>query len=119
MKHALALTIAGFISTFATLAGADATLTYELTEADGSKAGKKFSTARFYVRIDDAADEKNYLLFEAGKFFPLYTVDQANSTYTQLTPEVIAYMGPNTTAKKKADAQTPIRIKVSGWRCAG
>lgn len=107
MKHALVLTIATVALTFTGLAGADATLTYELSEADGSKVIKKFSTARFYVRIDNPADEKRYLLFEAGKFFPLYEVDQAESTYKQLTPEVIPYMGPDTMAKKAADAHTP------------
>jgi hypothetical protein len=104
MKHALVLSIGAFTLAFASMAGADATFTYELTEADGKKTVKTFSTARLYVRIDDAADEKRYLLFEAGKFFPLYAVDQAKSTYAQLTQDVIPYMGPETEAKKKADA---------------
>ena len=107
MKHALAITFAALILSFTAPAGADATLTYELTEADGSKTEKKFSTARLYVRIDDSADEKRYLLFEAAKFFPLYSVNQAESSYTQLTPKVIPYMGPETAAKKAADAYTP------------
>lgn len=107
MKHSLVLTIAAVTLAFTRLAGADATLTYELTEGDGSKSVKKFSTSRFYVRIDDPAQEKRFLLFEAGKFFPLYAVDQAKSTYTQLTPEVIPFMGPDTAAKKKADAHKP------------
>jgi hypothetical protein len=107
MKHALSITFATLISLFNAPAGADATLTYELTEADGSKTTKKFSTARLYVRIDDSADEKRYLLFEAAKFFPLYSVNQAESSYTQLTPKVIPYMGPETMAKKTADAHTP------------
>lgn len=107
MKHALAFSFAGLMLLLNAAAGADATLTYELTEADGSKTEKKFSTARFFVRIADSADEKRYLLFEAGKFFPLYAVDQEKGSYTQLTPEVIPFMGPDTLAKKKADAHTP------------
>ena len=107
MKNVLAITCTTFLLAFTTPAGADATLTYELTEADGSKTTKKFSTARLYVRIDDSADEKRYQLFEAAKFFPLYSVNQAESSYTQLTPKVIPYMGPETMAKKAADAHTP------------
>ena len=107
MKHALAFSFATLMLLLNAAAGADATLTYELTEADGSKTEKKFSTARLYVRIDDSADEKRYLLFEAAKFFPLYSVNQAESSYTQLTPKVIPYMGPETAAKKAADAYTP------------
>ena len=107
MKHALAFSFATLMLLLNAAAGADATLTYELTEADGSKTEKKFSTARLYVRIDDSADEKRYLLFEAAKFFPLYSVNQAESSYTQLTPKVIPYMGPETMAKKAADAHTP------------
>lgn len=105
MKHSLILIFATVVLAFTKLAGADATLTYELTEADGSKAVKKFSTARFYVRIDDPADEERYLLFEAGKFFPLYEVDQAKSTYRLVTPEVIVFMGPDNPAKKEANAK--------------
>jgi len=93
---------------------ADATLTYELTEADGNKTVKQFSTARFFVRIDDPADTNQYLLFQAGKFFPLYSVDSAKKSYTRLTPEVIPYMSPesrihhganNTTSAVKNDSE--------------
>lgn len=101
------LTAAALAACTVSLANADATLTYALSEADGSKTEKKFSTARFYVRIDDAADADRYMLFEAGKFFPLYAVDRKNSTYSRLTPKVVPYMGPETEAKKKADAHTP------------
>jgi hypothetical protein len=96
--------------TFTTLAGADAALTYELIGTDGIKTVKKFSTARFFVRVDDPEDEKHYLLYQAGKFFPLFSVDQANATYTRLTPTVTPYMGPETTAKKVAD-ETPSEVK--------
>ena len=85
---------------------ADAALTYELTGDGDSKTVKQFSMARFFIRIDDPADEDKYLLFQAGKFFPLFSVDKASSAYTRLTPAVTPFMGPDTTAKKKADAQT-------------
>ncbi|MGB5582315.1 MAG: hypothetical protein WBO93_01745, partial [Gammaproteobacteria bacterium] len=42
------------------MAHADATLTYELSGADGGKTVKKFSTARFFIRIDDPADKDQY-----------------------------------------------------------
>jgi hypothetical protein len=84
---------------------ADAALTYELTGDGNSKTVKQFSMARFFIRIDDPADKDQYLLFQAGKFFPLFSVDQAKETYTRLTPPVTPYMGPDTTAKKKADTQ--------------
>jgi hypothetical protein len=86
---------------------ADATLTYELTAADGSKNTKKFSTARFYVRIDDPVDKESYLLFEAGKFFPLYAVNPVNSTYSRLTPEVTPYMSPQSRVHHGADKKAP------------
>jgi hypothetical protein len=84
---------------------ADATLTYELRGADNTTTVKKFSTARFFVRIDDPDDAERYLLFEAGKFFPLYEVDQAKGTYSLVTPEVIVFMGPDNPAKKEANAK--------------
>lgn len=61
---------------------ADATLTYELSGPETNKTVKKFSLARFFARIDDPAEAERYLLFQAGKFFPLYAVDKANQTYT-------------------------------------
>lgn len=85
---------------------ADATLKYELTGADGSKVVKQFSIARFFVRIDDPADKDRYLLYQAGKFFPLFSVDQANSNYTRLTPAVTPYMSPHSREHHGADQTT-------------
>ena len=97
-------TLAIVLTAFATsVARADATLTFELSDGDGSKTTKKFSTARFYVRIEDVADKNRYLLFEAGKFFPLYSVNTANNSYTLLTPEVIPYMSPQARVHHGAD----------------
>jgi len=103
MKHALAITFATLILSFNAPAGADATLKYELTEADGSKTEKNFSAARFFVRIDDPADKERYLLYQAGKFFPLFSVDQAKSNYTRLTPAVTPYMSPHSREAHGAD----------------
>ncbi len=47
---------------------------------------KIISLARFFARIDDPADPNSYLIYQTGKFFPLYRVDQANKSYTRLTP---------------------------------
>jgi hypothetical protein len=94
MKHSLILILASVVLAFTKLVSADATLTYQLVEADGSKAEKKFSTARFFIRIDDPADKDQYLLFQAGKFFPLFSVDQAKNSYTRLTSTVTPYMSP-------------------------
>jgi len=103
MKHALAITFAALILSFNAPAGADATLTYELTSAGDSKTVKQFSMARFFVRIDDPAEKDQYLLFQAGKFFPLFSVDQANNTYTRLTSTVTPYMSPQSREHHGAD----------------
>ena len=66
----------------------DATLVYELAGPDSPKAEKTFSVARFWVRVDDPAEKDQYLLFQAGKFFPMYRVEPTAQTYTRLTPEV-------------------------------
>jgi hypothetical protein len=66
----------------------DATLVYELGGPDSPKAEKAFSVARFWVRVDDPAEKDQYLLFQAGKFFPMYRVEPTAQTYTRLTPEV-------------------------------
>lgn len=66
----------------------DATLVYELAGPDSPKAEKTFSVARFWVRVDDPAEKDQYLLFQAGKFFPMYRVAPTAQTYTRLTPEV-------------------------------
>ncbi|MEJ2309658.1 MAG: hypothetical protein P8Z78_10130 [Gammaproteobacteria bacterium] len=79
---------------------ADARLTYGLSGPDGNKSVKHFSIARFFVRIDDPADTGNYLLYQAGKFFPLFSVDTSKKTWTRLTPPVKARLGPLPPAQK-------------------
>ncbi|MGB5678989.1 MAG: hypothetical protein WBN36_14495, partial [Gammaproteobacteria bacterium] len=76
------------------MAHADATLTYELSGADGGKTVKKFSISNFYNRIDDSIEKDRYLLYQAGRFHPVYSVNTAESSYMLLTPDVIPYMGP-------------------------
>lgn len=73
---------------------ADARLTYELTGSDSRKTEKVFAISEFFVRIDDPSKAGRYLLFQAGKFFPLYSVDETKRTYTRLTPAVTPRLGP-------------------------
>lgn len=87
------------------LSHADAQLTYQLTGADGRKEVKQFSIARFFVRIDDPAHADRYLLFQAGKFFPLYAVDTGRGTYSRLTPAVTATLGPASRSEQVAETK--------------
>lgn len=84
---------------------ADATLTYELSGPETEKTVKQFSLARFFARIDGPAVAERYLIFQAGKFFPVYAVDKANQTYTQLTPVVTPRLGPVSPSAQVADAE--------------
>ena len=85
------------------LSHADAMLTYELTDADGNKSVKQFGIARFFARIEDPADEDHYLLYQAGKFFPLFAVDTAAGQYQRLTREVTPFMSPQSRKHHGAD----------------
>lgn len=100
------------------IARADATLSYELSDPDGKKMVKKFSTSHFFIRIDDPSTPDQHLLFQAGKFFPLFSVDRANRTYTRLTAEVIPYMSPQSRkhhgADKTAANQDPTKPEEKG-----
>jgi hypothetical protein len=81
------------------LAHADATLVYQLDDASDGKVEKTLSVSRFFVRIDSSDEEGRYLLFQAGKFFPLYSVNEKEETYTRLTPQVVARLGPESRTK--------------------
>jgi hypothetical protein len=85
------------------IAHADATLTYELSGPDGEKMVKEFSTSKFFVRIDDPSTPDQHLLFQAGRFFPLYSVDTAKRSYIRLTGEVIPFTGPESRKHRGAD----------------
>lgn len=91
------------------VAHADATLVYQLTEPGAEPVEKRLSISHFFVRVDDSSEKDRYLLFQAGKFFPLYRVDESRQTYTLLTPPVkpTLHAGSTATAKGPAAGQTP------------
>ena len=84
----------------APLAYADATLVYEMDSGSDGKVEKTLSVSRFFVRVDSSDEEGRYLLFQAGKFFPLFSVNEAEETYTRLTPPVDARLGPESRTKR-------------------
>jgi len=88
------------------LAYADATLVYEMDSGSDGKVEKTLSVSRFFVRVDSSDEEGRYLLFQAGKFFPLFSVNEAEETYTRLTPPVDARLGPESRTKR-SQAQPP------------
>jgi hypothetical protein len=57
---------------------------------------KTISVSRFFARVDSSDRPNEFLLFQAGKFFPLYRVNTADSEYTLLT---------SSTAKKEKTGQ--------------
>jgi hypothetical protein len=73
---------------------ADATLVYSLRQTGVEPVEKTLSIARFFARVDSADENGRYLLFQAGKFFPLYDVNGKAGIYTRLTPPVQANLGP-------------------------
>ena len=77
-----------------TAAHADATLVYELKAPDSDAVQKSLYASRFFVRVESSDDQDRYLLFQAGKFFPLYSVDLKERTFTRLTPPVTPSLGP-------------------------
>jgi hypothetical protein len=106
MKNVILLAVA--LATFdvaPTLA--EVTLTYELTNTDNGKSVKQFSIKEFYARIDDPADKNKYLLFQAGKFFPLFEVNQSEKIYTRLTPAATPTLGPSSPPKQAAKTSEP------------
>jgi hypothetical protein len=105
MKRSLTL---GFLllGGFGSLAHADATLVYEITDANAGKVEKTFSIARFFARVDSSGDEGEHLLYQAGKFFPLYRVSEKDRTYSRLTPPVDAWLGPKSKARSP-EAKSP------------
>ena len=73
---------------------ADLRLTYSLSGPESESLVKHFSVRHFFVRVEDGVDSSSYLLYQAGKFFPLYSVDSSDETWTRLTPPVTASLGP-------------------------
>ena len=93
------------------IAQGDATLVYEVSAAGAERVTKTLSVSRFFVRVSSTDQPEQYLLFQAGKFFPLFRVDQKSRTYTRLTPPVRPRLGPVDRSasgqKAPADAQPP------------
>lgn len=89
----------------ATQAAADATLVFTFTEPEGTQLEKTLSVARFWARVDDPRETEQFLLYQAGKFFPLYRVDTAKQTYTLLTPPVTPTLGPATRGEPPSDSK--------------
>jgi hypothetical protein len=83
---------------------ADATLNYEITGPGGTTT-KTIAVSHFFARIEDAANKETWLLYQAGKFFPLYEVNPAAGTYTRLTPDVRATLGPDSRSAGTAKAE--------------
>ncbi|MEA3276199.1 MAG: hypothetical protein U9Q81_13095 [Pseudomonadota bacterium] len=101
-------------------ANADATLVYELNGPGGETMEKKVSIARFFARVDDPAEKDSYLLYQAGKFFPLFRIDESRGTYTRLTPPVEATLHAGQQGKAVGGAATgtgkekpPLQAKAS------
>lgn len=64
---------------------ADATFTFDLSEPDGRKTVKNIAIWGFWARVDDPSEAQRFVLYQAGKFFPMYSVDEAQQTYALLT----------------------------------
>lgn len=101
MHKFLALGLA-FFGANSSVVQADATLVYQLQDTGTEVVDKKLSLARFFVRVDSSDEEGKYLLFQAGKFFPLYSVNEKGGTYTLLTPPVKATLHPITQTEPPA-----------------
>ncbi len=106
MKKIVILALAA-CSAASSISHADATLVYSLQQMGTEPAEKTFSIARFFARVDSADESGTYLIFQAGKFFPLYAVNEKAGTYTQLTPPVRATLGPVTRTQAPAPQSTP------------
>jgi hypothetical protein len=86
---------------------ADATLVYEVREADAPAVQKTLSIARFFVRVDFSDEDDRYLLYQAGKFFPLFSVNTEQGTFSRLSPPVKATLGPANRGKPAQAEATP------------
>lgn len=83
---------------------ADATLVYELKDPASGTSEKTFAISHFFVRAESSDQTDHYLLFQAGKFFPVYRVNAAEATYVRLTPEVHPALGPPGRGMRSAEA---------------
>jgi len=115
MKNALG-TIMAAAGCIATAAYGDALLTYELTRPGAEARVQKVAIARFFARVEDSTKPDTYLLFQGGKFVPLFEVNPSQKTYRQLTPEVkpTLHAGSTGAAAKPATATATSEQNRSG-----
>jgi hypothetical protein len=106
MNRILVSGLAAALGAWTSLAGADATLVYQRSGGSSPAVQKTLSVARFFVRVDSSDAPDEYLLYQAGKFFPLFRVDTAKQTYARLTPPVQARLGPVTRTQKATGKAT-------------
>lgn len=67
------------------VARADVTLVYGLKDGSSEAVEKQLYLSRFFARVDSSDEDGAYLLFQAGKFFPLYRVSEKERSYTLVT----------------------------------
>lgn len=81
MTTRLSLVLAGAVC-LASVAEADTTLVYELTDAQGNKIEQKYQIHGRFLRIDsDAESQTNSLILDAGYMF-MYVVNRGKQTFT-------------------------------------
>ena len=85
---------------------ADASFSYKLTEADNTSTEKTISIAGLFARIEQTGDTGSYLLYQAGKFFPLYRVDPTAGTYSLLTEPARPFLTPPKQGQPAGTAKT-------------
>lgn len=100
------------------VARADVTLEYALTDSRAGAVNKKMkiSVSRFFARVDSSDRPDEFLLFQAGKFFPLYRVNTVRGTYTLLTSS-IEQAGPERHADAIVFKPSRKMSEVAGVRC--
>lgn len=106
MKTLLRITVA-LSGLWVFSAHADVTLVYELDGPEMEARTKTIAISRFFARIDDSKETDSFLLFQAGKFFPLFQVNKSAGTYTQLTPKVKPTLHASGTRKPEASKDKP------------
>lgn len=73
---------------------ADATLRFRWTPAGAEAGTLTIAIADFHARVESSAVPGGWWLFQAGKFFPLYRVDDAARVWTPQTRPVAPRLGP-------------------------
>jgi hypothetical protein len=115
MTTRLGLILAGAVC-LASVAEADTTLVYELTDAQGNKIEQRYQIHGRFLRIDSDADSQpNSLILDAGYMF-MYVVDPGKQTFTTFGSSPF-HQGKQMPAKAKttgtAEPETADTKKVS------